>query len=43
MVEIFSIKLSYKKTSGKATEEIPFVDSYKMSSYKMGCAGKALI
>jgi hypothetical protein len=36
LVEFFSIKLSDKKTSGKGTEDTPFVDSYKMSSYQFG-------
>jgi hypothetical protein len=35
-VEFFSIKLGDKKQSGKGTEEIPFVDSYKISSYQTG-------
>lgn len=35
-VEFFSIKLSDKKQSGKGTEEIPFVDSYRISSYQTG-------
>lgn len=33
-VEFFSIKLADKKQSGKGTEETPFVDSYKISSYQ---------
>ncbi len=36
VVEFFSIKLSDKKQSGKGTEETPFVDSYKISSYQTG-------
>jgi hypothetical protein len=35
-VEFFSIKLGDKKQSGKGTEETPFVDSYKISSYQTG-------
>jgi hypothetical protein len=35
-VEFFSIKLADKKQSGKGTEETPFVDSYKISSYQTG-------
>jgi hypothetical protein len=35
-VEFFSIKLWDKKQSGKGTEETPFVDSYKISSYQTG-------
>jgi hypothetical protein len=35
-VEFFTIKLGDKKQSGKGTEEIPFVDSYKISSYQTG-------
>jgi hypothetical protein len=35
-VEFFSIKLSDKKTSGKGTEDVPSVDSYKISSYQTG-------
>jgi myo-inositol-hexaphosphate 3-phosphohydrolase len=35
-VGFFSIKLNDKKTSGKGTEETPFVDSYKVSNYQMG-------
>ncbi len=35
-VEFFSIKLGEKKQSGKGTEEIPFVDSYRISSYQTG-------
>lgn len=35
-VEFFSIKLADKKQSGKGTEDIPFVDSYRISSYQTG-------
>ena len=35
-VEFFSIKLEDKKQSGKGTEEAPFVDSYRISSYQTG-------
>ena len=35
-VEFFSIKLGDKKQSGKGTEESPFVDSYRISSYQIG-------
>ena len=35
-VEFFSIKLGDKKQSGKGTEESPFVDSYRISSYQTG-------
>ena len=35
-VEFFSIRLAEKKTSGKGTEDTPFVDSYKISSYQEG-------
>jgi len=35
-VEFFSIRLAEKKTSGKGTEDTPFVDSYKISSYQQG-------
>jgi hypothetical protein len=35
-VEFFSIKLAGKKQSGKGTEESPFVDSYRISSYQTG-------
>lgn len=35
-VEFFSIKLDQKNRSGKGTEETPFVDSYKISSYQAG-------
>jgi hypothetical protein len=35
-VEFFSIKLGDKKQSGKGTEDTPFVDSYKISSYQTG-------
>jgi hypothetical protein len=40
-VEFFSIKLGDKKQSGKGTEETPFVDSYKISSYQTGLLIKA--
>lgn len=39
-VEFFSIKLSDKKQSGKGTEETPFVDSYRISSYQTGILTK---
>ncbi len=39
-VEFFSFKLGDKKTSGKGTEETPFVDSYRMGSYQMGTLKK---
>lgn len=35
-VEFFSIKLSDKKTSGKGTDETPYVDSYRIASYQVG-------
>jgi hypothetical protein len=35
-VEFFSFKLNDKKTTGKGTEETPFVDSYGMGSYQIG-------
>lgn len=35
-VEFFSIKLDQKNTSGKGTDETPFVDSYKITSYQVG-------
>lgn len=39
-VEFFSIKLADKKQSGKGTEETPFVDSYRISSYQSGVLTK---
>ena len=39
-VEFFSIKLGDKKQSGKGTEDVPFVDSYRISSYQMGVLSK---
>jgi len=39
-VEFFSIKLTDKKQSGKGTEDVPFVDSYKMGSYQVGVLTK---
>jgi hypothetical protein len=39
-VEFFSIKLEDKKQSGKGTDEIPFVDSYRISSYQTGVLTK---
>ena len=35
-VEFFNIKLADKQTSGKGTEETPFVDSYRVGSYQQG-------
>lgn len=35
-VEFFSIKLDDKKQSGKGTDETPFVNSYRISSYQTG-------
>jgi hypothetical protein len=35
-VEFFSIKLGDKKQSGKGTDEVPHVDSYRVSSYQKG-------
>jgi hypothetical protein len=35
-VEFFSIRLGDKKTSGKGTEEVPSVDSYRIASYQTG-------
>lgn len=35
-VEFFSIKLGDKKQSGKGSDETPFVDSYRISSYQTG-------
>jgi hypothetical protein len=40
VVEFFSIKLGDKKTSGKGTDETPFVESYKMSGYQIGMLKK---
>lgn len=39
-VEFFSIKLADKKTSGKGTDDTPWVDSYTISSYQMGVLTK---
>lgn len=35
-VEFFSIKLNDKNTTGKGTEETPYVDSYRMGGYQIG-------
>jgi hypothetical protein len=35
-VEFFTIKLGDKKTSGKGTEDVPNVDSYRVASYQTG-------
>lgn len=35
-VEFYNIKLGDKKQSGAGTEDSPFVDSYKISSYQVG-------
>ena len=35
-VEFYNIKLADKKQSGAGTEDSPFVDSYKISSYQVG-------
>lgn len=35
-VEFISIKLDQKNTSGKGTDETPFVDSYKITGYQVG-------
>ncbi len=35
-VEFISIKLDQKNTSGKGTDETPFVDSYKIMGYQVG-------
>jgi hypothetical protein len=40
MVEFFSIRLADKTQSGKGTDETPFVDSYKVSSYQTGVLTK---
>lgn len=39
-VEFFSIKLNDKKTSGQGTEDVPLVDSYKVTSYQAGTLRK---
>lgn len=39
-VEFFSINLSAKTQSGKGTDETPYVDSYKISSYQSGVLEK---
>ncbi|MBP6430319.1 MAG: hypothetical protein KA319_00955 [Ferruginibacter sp.] len=39
-VEFFSIKLVDKKQSGKGTNEVPFVDSYRVGSYQTGVLTK---
>lgn len=39
-VEFFSIKLGDKKQSGKGTEDVPYVDSYRISSYQTGVLTK---
>lgn len=39
-VEFFSIRLAEKKQSGKGTEETPFVESYRISSYQSGVLRK---
>jgi len=39
-VEFFSFKLADKKTSGKGTDETPFVDSYGMGSFQTGKLNK---
>jgi hypothetical protein len=36
LVEFFSIKLDDKTISGKGTEDVPLVNSYKISSYQKG-------
>lgn len=35
-VEFFNIKLDDKKQSGKSTDEVPQVDSYRLSGYQKG-------
>jgi hypothetical protein len=35
-VEFFSIKLADKKQSGKGSEDVPFVNSYRIGSYQTG-------
>ena len=35
-VEFFTIKLEDKKQSGKGNDEVPFVDSYRLSGYQKG-------
>lgn len=35
-VEFFTILLDEKKTSGKGTEEVPLVNSYRIGSYQSG-------
>jgi hypothetical protein len=40
IVEFLSIKLADKKTSGRGTEDTPFVDSYKITSYQTGVLHK---
>ncbi len=39
-VEFFSIKLTDKKQSGKGTDDVPFVDSYRIGSYQTGVLTK---
>jgi hypothetical protein len=39
-VEFFSIKLDDKKQSGKGTDDVPFVDSYRIGSYQVGTLTK---
>ncbi len=39
-VEFFSIRLADKKTTGKGTDETPFVDSYGMVAYQIGKLNK---
>ena len=39
-IEFFTIKLGDKKTSGKGTEETPFVDSYRITAYQTGVLSK---
>lgn len=35
-VEFFNIKLADKKQSGKGTDEVPLVESYRLSGYQKG-------
>lgn len=39
-VEFFTIKLEDKKQSGKGNDEVPFVDSYRLSGYQKGVLKK---
>lgn len=39
-VEFFTIKLEDKKQSGKGNDDVPFVDSYRLSGYQKGILTK---